>query len=82
MNPRRNDDPSLDDSVWAGYHPRAALPALVVAGATSFVIWTGRWYLEDLSALADRVGALAMFAVAWGVWPLLAAAYLYRLEER
>jgi hypothetical protein len=42
------------------------------------VVWTGRWYLDDLSELADRAGALAVFALAWCVWPALLTAYLYR----
>ncbi len=75
---RRADDPAQADRAWVGYHPRAATPAIVAAAAASLVVWTGRWYLEDLSALADRVGALAVFALAWCVWPGLAAVYLYR----
>jgi membrane protein YdbS with pleckstrin-like domain len=42
------------------------------------IVWTGRWFLEDLSDLADRVGALALFALAWAVWPAVAAVFLYR----
>jgi hypothetical protein len=76
--PRQRNDPAQADRVWAGYHPRAAVPALAGATALSLVVWTGRWYLDDLSELADRVGGLAVFAIAWGVWPALAAVYLYR----
>jgi hypothetical protein len=42
------------------------------------VVWTGRWYLEDLSDFSERVGSLVVFALAWGVWPALAAVLLYR----
>ena len=75
---RRTDDPAQADRAWAGYHPRAALPAVTVAAVVSLVVWTGRWYLDDLSELADRIGALAVFALAWCVWPALLTAYLYR----
>ena len=76
--PRRADDPAQTDRAWAGYHPRAALPPTAVATVVSLVVWTGRWYLDDLSELADRVGALAVFALAWCVWPALLTMYLYR----
>ncbi|QJW95972.1 hypothetical protein [Frigoriglobus tundricola] len=75
---RRADDPAQADRWWAGYHPRAAAPAVVGAAVASLLVWTGRWYLDDLSELAARFGALAVFALAWGVWPALAAVYLYR----
>jgi hypothetical protein len=51
---------------------------VAVAVVVSLLVWTGRWYLDDLSELADRAGALAVFALAWGVWPAVAAIYLYR----
>ncbi|MBN9121059.1 MAG: PH domain-containing protein [Planctomycetes bacterium] len=76
--PDRADDPAQADRAWAGYHPRAAIPTAAVAAVASLVVWTGRWYLDDLSELADRVGALAVFALAWCVWPALLTAYLYR----
>ncbi len=72
------NDPALADRVWAGYHPRAAAPALALAAVASLVVWTGRWYLDDLSELADRLGALAVFALAWCIWPALITVYLYR----
>ncbi len=75
---RRTNDPALTDRWWTGYHPRAAAPAIVGAAGASLLVWTGRWYLDDLSELAARFGALAVFALAWGVWPALAAVYLYR----
>ncbi len=74
----RGGDPAQADRAWVGYHPRAAVPALAAAAVASLVVWTGRWYLDDLSELADRAGALAVFALAWCVWPALGAAYLYR----
>jgi membrane protein YdbS with pleckstrin-like domain len=74
----RTDDPAQRDLAWVGYHPRAIAPAAALAAVASLVVWTGRWYLDDLSELADRVGALALFALAWGVWPALAAVFLYR----
>lgn len=75
---RRADDPAHADRAWYGYHPRAAIPAVAVAGAASLAVVVGRWALEDLSQLADRVGALAVFALAWCFWPAFAAVYLYR----
>ena len=78
MTSRRTDDPAQADRAWAGYHPRAAVPTLATAAVASLLIWTGRWYLDDLSELADRVGALAVFALAWCVWPALLTVYLYK----
>lgn len=75
---QKTDDPAQADLAWAGYHPRAAAPAIVGVAFASLVIWTGRWYLDDLSELADRVGALAVFALAWGVWPAVATVFVYR----
>lgn len=78
MTTHRTDDPAQVDRAWAGYHPRAAVPAVACAAVASLVVWTGRYYLEPLGALAAQVGSLAVFALAWGVWPGLAAFYLYR----
>lgn len=64
--------------MWVGYHPRAAAPAVACAAVASLVVWTGRYYLDPLGALAAQVGSLAVFALAWGVWPGLVAFYLYR----
>jgi membrane protein YdbS with pleckstrin-like domain len=71
-------DPALRDLAWIGYHPRAMAPAIGVAAAASLVVSTGRWYLEDLSDFAERAGTLAVFVTAWGLWPALAALFLYR----
>lgn len=74
----RIDDPAQADLAWVGYSPWAMAPALVLAAiANGLVIW-GRWALDDLSAFADRVGALAVFALGWAVWPGLIAVLLYR----
>jgi hypothetical protein len=75
---RRTEDPAQTDRAWAGYHPRAAAPAVATAALASLVVWTGRGYFDPLSELTARAGALAVFALAWGVWPALAAVYLYR----
>lgn len=53
-------------------------PALTVLTVASLILWTGQWYQRDLSELADRIGSLTMFALAWGVWPALVAVFLYR----
>jgi len=71
-------DPAQRDLVWTGYHPRALTPAIALAGVASLLMWTGRWYLEDLSTLSDRLGSLVVFATAWGVWVVLAGVFLYR----
>src|SRR5262245_55766374 len=72
------EDPAQKDLAWLGYHPRAMAPAVALAASvTALVLW-GRWALEDLSAFADRVGALVVFALAWAVWPGLFAIFLYR----
>jgi membrane protein YdbS with pleckstrin-like domain len=75
---KRADDPAQRDLAWVGYDPRAMAPAIALAvTVTALVLW-GRWALEDLSAFADRVGGLAVFALAWAVWPGLFAVFLYR----
>ncbi len=71
-------DPALADQAWVGYHPRAMAPAVALTAVASLLVWTGRWYLDDLSDFADRAGGWAMFALAWAVWPALAAVFLYR----
>ena len=77
-HPQPAADPAQTDLEWIGYHPRAMAPAIGLAAAASLVVWTGRWYLEDLSDFAERVGTLAFFATAWGLWPALGALFLYR----
>lgn len=71
-------DPAQTDLAWVGYHPRAMAPAIALATVASLLLWTGRWYLDDLSDLAESVGTLALFGMAWGVWPALTAVFLYR----
>lgn len=64
--------------MWRGYSPRAAAPAVAAAAALSAAVLAGRWHLDGLSALADRIGALAVYALALAVWPGLVAVVLYR----
>jgi hypothetical protein len=71
-------DPAQRDLLWTGYHPRAMAPAIGLAISASLLVWTGRWYLQDLSDFADRVGTLVVFVLAWAVWPALVAIFLYR----
>jgi membrane protein YdbS with pleckstrin-like domain len=75
---RRADDPAQHDRAWAGYHPRAMAPAVATVAVASLLVWTGRWYVAPLSELVVRIGALAVFAIAWGVWPAMGAVILYR----
>ena len=75
---RRENDPAQVERAWFGYHPRAMAPIVAAVAVVSLVVWTGRWYLTDLSDLAARYGPLAVFALAWGVWPVLTAVFLYR----
>lgn len=86
---RPTDDPALADRGWRGYDWRAGVPVVVVAAVASAGLLVGRWELDELSAFADRVGALAVFALAVAVWPLLLArlayrtvTYTYRLTDR
>lgn len=72
------DDPSYRDVAWVGYHPRAMAPAIALAAIANILVLSGRWYLVDLSEFVDHVGALALFALAWAVWPGLFAVLLYR----
>jgi len=74
----RADDRALADRGWWGYDPRAMFPAVAAAAAASAAVLSGRWYLEGLSWLADRAGALAVFGLAVAVWPGLIAVLLYR----
>jgi membrane protein YdbS with pleckstrin-like domain len=71
-------DPALRELVWIGYHPRTMAPLGIVLVLVSLVLWTGQWYQSDLSDLADRIGSLTLFALAWAVWPALVAIFLYR----
>jgi hypothetical protein len=74
----RNDDPSQRDLAWVGYHPRATSPAIALAAIVTALVLSGRWYLVGLSELADKIGALTVFALAWAVWPGLFVVFLYR----
>jgi membrane protein YdbS with pleckstrin-like domain len=71
-------DPAQTDRAWSGYHPRAAVPVLVPALALALFVSTGRHYLDDFSALAARVSALALFALPWVALAGACAAYLYK----
>ena len=80
-------DPARD-RLWTGYSPRAAAPVVAAAAAASAAVLAGRWYLPDLSALAERVGALVLYALALAPWLAVLAAvyrmvtYTYRLTDR
>ena len=83
----RPDAPT--DRAWRGYHPRAAVPHVLLAAAASAALLAGRWYFDDLSWLAARTGALVVYAVVlvgWaGVVAVLAyraVTYTYRLTDR
>ncbi len=71
-------DPALTDRAWAGYHPRAMSPWIALTAVVSLVVWTGRWYQDDISDLADELGAWARFCLAWAVWLALVGVFLYR----
>jgi hypothetical protein len=74
----QSGDPSHRDLAWVGYHPRATAPTFALAAIASVLVLSGRWYLVDMSEFVDRVGALAVFALVWAVWPGLLAVFLYR----
>ncbi len=71
-------DPAARDCLWLGYHPRAMFPTIVAAGAASWLAWLGRWSIVGLAELAERIGALAVFVLAWGIWPFLLSVFVYR----
>jgi membrane protein YdbS with pleckstrin-like domain len=73
-----NGDRAMADRAWRGYSGRALVPPVLVAGAASVLVLTGRWYLPELSELAGRFGALTVFALAVAVWPGLLAVLVYR----
>ncbi|MBX9622949.1 MAG: PH domain-containing protein [Gemmataceae bacterium] len=66
------------DKFWRGYDPRAAAPGVALAAAGTAAVLAGRWYLGEVSAVADRVGPFAVYALAAGGWGVLAAVVLYR----
>ncbi|MBA4188131.1 MAG: hypothetical protein C0467_08945 [Planctomycetaceae bacterium] len=72
------NDPAMTDRLWVGYHPRALAPLVTLITFVSLLVWTGQWYLDDISNLAAELGAWATFAIAWGVWPALLLVFLYR----
>ncbi len=79
----------MRDHLWRGYDGRAMLPVFAAAAAASLVLLTGRWYLDDLSAFADRSGSLVLFgvdAVVWATvlafWAYRTITYTYRLTDR
>lgn len=74
----RPEDPAMADRLWTGYHPRAMAPLVALIAVVSILVWTGRWYLDDFSQIADVLGASATFAIAWGVWPAVVVVFLYR----
>lgn len=78
MATERPGDPAQRDVAWVGYSPRAMAPVVAVVAVASLVVWTGRYFLTDIARLADRVGALAVFALAWGVWLGVGFVFLYR----
>jgi membrane protein YdbS with pleckstrin-like domain len=53
-------------------------PLFLGAVVVNVALLIGRWYLEDLSVLAERVGGLVVFGLAWAIWPGLVAVFLYR----
>lgn len=71
-------DPAPADRLWAGYHPLAMAPLIALTAVLSLLAWTGRWYLQHISDLGEEIGDWAMFAVAWGVWPVIVGVFLYR----
>lgn len=82
-------DPAQRDLGWYGYSPRALLPLVGGLAVLSWTVWLGRWYVEGLLDLADRRGALTVFALAWAIWPLFlllfcyrTVTYTYRLTDR
>jgi hypothetical protein len=78
MRPGRN----LEDRAWAGYDPRAAAPAAACATGLSAAILAGRWAFDDLSGLADRVGAFAFYVTVLAVWPVVLGLAAYRSVVR
>jgi len=53
-------------------------PLVALLAIVSMVVWSGHLYLDDFSQVADRLGAWAMFGLAWGVWPAVFVLFLYR----
>jgi hypothetical protein len=53
-------------------------PLVLLTAALSLVVWTGGWYLEEMSDVADVLGGWGRFSIAWGVWLAVAAVFLYR----
>ena len=80
-------DGAAADQDWRGYDPRAAIPRVVVAGAVSAGVMVGRWHLQDMSAVAERVGPWVFFVLSACAWLIMLTVayrlvtYTYRVTE-
>jgi membrane protein YdbS with pleckstrin-like domain len=70
--------PNLHDRDWRGYDIRAAVPWLLAGAAGTIALLIGRWYLEDVSDVWNRVAAIAVYLLAVVSAAILAVVFLYR----
>lgn len=87
MTRRHHPDGAAADREWRGYHPWAAVPRVLVAAAVSGGVMVGRWHVEHMSDLAERVGAWVFFVLSACAWLILLGVayrlitYTYRLTD-
>jgi hypothetical protein len=80
-------DGSAVEREWRGYHPRAAVPRVVLAAALSVGVMVGRWQMQDLSDFAERAGAWVFFVLSACSWLIMLTVayrlvtYTYRLTD-
>lgn len=72
---------------WRGYHPRAAVPRVVLAASLSAGVMVGRWHLQEMSDYAERAGAWVFFVLSACSWLIMLGVayrlitYTYRLTD-
>jgi hypothetical protein len=71
-------DAAAADHMWKGYHPRAAVPRVLLAAAVSAGVMVGRWRLKDMSDVAETVGPWVFFVLSACSW-LIMLTVAYRL---
>ncbi len=79
MATRKLDVEAMRDREWRGYHPRAAIPTVVVASLVSLTLLVGRWVFSDFEILDSHVSAFVFYALAIVIWPVLLLSLIYRM---
>ena len=82
-------DPSQPDLAWRGYSGWAMLPGFVICGVLTAFLLMSSYILDDVRGIVQKIGYLAVFAVAGAIWIFQlfrwlyrGAAYVYRLTPK